>query len=329
MISGTSHARPEDSVLIHARRDLAILAESMDVSEALAMIRQKGLGERIVYFYVVDDRERLVGVLPTRRLLMSALDRKLSELMIRNVTALPETATVLEACEELVSHKFLALPVIDVEGHLKGVVDIGQFTDHVLNESERSAGNAVFETLGFRLAEVRGASPVRAFRFRFPWLLATIASGSLCAGLTSLFETTLEKSIVLAFFLTLVLGLAESVSMQAMTLTIQALQSAQANLQWYWKAIRRELVVATLLGLSCGTIVAAIVILWRQETLPGLVIGLGIFASLETACFLGVSIPASLHAARLDPKIAAGPVTLALTDLCTLLFYFSFAASLL
>ena len=229
MIAGNSEVQPGDPISAHARSDFAALSASMTVNEALTVIRQKGIGERIIYFYVLDDDSRLVGVLPTRRLLTAELDQKLSNLMIPNVTALPGTATVLEACEEFVSHKFLALPVVDAEQRLIGVVDVGQFTDQVFNASERHTSNAVFETLGFRLAEVRGASPTQAFRFRFPWLLTTIASGTACALLTSMFEVTLAKSLVLAFFLTLVLGLAESVSIQSMTLTIQMLQIGRAS----------------------------------------------------------------------------------------------------
>lgn len=162
-----------------------------------------------------------------------------------------------------------------------------------------------------------------------PWLLATIASGTLCALLASLYELTLAKSIVLAFFLTLVLGLGESVSMQSMSVTIQALRSVRPNLTWYLRSLRHELPTALLLGSTCGSLVAMIVWLWRDEAWTGLIIGGSILLSLCAACLLGLSVPTLLHALRLDPKIAAGPVTLAVTDLCTLLFYFSLAAWLL
>src|SRR2546426_5148193 len=97
----------------------------------------------------------------------------------------------------------------------------------------------LFEAIGFHISQVRDASPVRAFRFRFPWLLATIGSGLLCAVLASAFELTLAKSIALAFFLTLVLALGESVSIQSMTLTIQALHTMRPTLRWYVGAFRR------------------------------------------------------------------------------------------
>jgi magnesium transporter len=143
--------------------------------------------------------------------------------------------------------------------------------------------------------------------------------------LAGAFETTLAQSIVLAFFITLVLGLGESVSSQSMAVTIQALRAARPTLRWYLRTLRRELKTAVLLGVSCGTMVALIAGLWRQEAAPALVIGGSIVLSLCSACVTGLSVPTLLHALRLDPKIAAGPVTFALTDILTLLFYFTFA----
>ena len=312
-----------------ARKDAAILREDVTVQQALDAIRQRGLGEKIVYFYVVDADERLVGVLPTRQLLTAPLDRRLSELMIRQVAAIPHTATVLEACEAFVLHRFLAFPVVDESRRIVGVVDVGLLTDEAFDIAEREQTNALFEAIGFRVSQVHDASPLRAFRFRFPWLLATIGSGTLCALLASVYAVTLAKSIVLAFFLALVLGLGESVSIQSMTVTIQALRTTQPSFGWYVRAFRREAGTALLLGAGCGTVVGLIVWLWRGTGLAGFVIGASILLALCAACFFGLSVPTVLHALRLDPKIAAGPVTLAFTDIFTLLFYFSLAAWLL
>ena len=94
-----------------ARRDFAVLQEAMTVQEALEAIRQRGVGERIVYFYVIDGQERLAGVVPIRRLLISPEAERLGNIMVKRVLTIPETATVLEACEAFVLHKFLAFPV--------------------------------------------------------------------------------------------------------------------------------------------------------------------------------------------------------------------------
>jgi magnesium transporter len=139
----------------------------------------------------------------------------------------------------------------------------------------------------------------------------------------------LAKSILLAFFLTLVLGLGESVSIQSMTVTIQALRAVPPTFGWYIRAVRREAGTSLLLGAACGMVVGFIVWFWRGNGLAAFSIGSSILLTLGAACFFGLSIPALLHALKLDPKIAAGPVTLALTDIFTLLFYFSLAKMLL
>jgi magnesium transporter len=142
-------------------------------------------------------------------------------------------------------------------------VDATVLTDEVFDVAERQRVDELFEAIGFRVSQVRDASPVRAFRFRFPWLLTTIGSGTVCAVLASAYEVTLAKTIVLAFFLTLVLGLGESVSIQSMTITIQALRAVKPTFRWYWRAFWREAGTALLLGVACGLVVAAVVWLWR------------------------------------------------------------------
>jgi magnesium transporter len=312
----------------YARKDFPLLEADSSVEKALQTIRSEGVGERVIYFYAVDDRKRLVGVVPTRRLLTATPDTRLREIMVPRVIALPAEATVLEACEFFVLYKFLAFPVIDAERHVIGVVDTDVFMQSVL-ETEEKPGETprddFFEALGFHLAQVRDASPWRVFRYRFPWLLATVASGTVCAILAGAFEATLARSLVIAFFLTMVLGLNESVSTQSMSVTIQALRSARFTWHWFATAFWREVATALLLGLACGALVLVIVWVWRHDVRGACVIGGSIALSLVTACLFGLGVPSLLHWLKLDPKIAAGPVTLALADFFALVFYFTSA----
>ena len=147
--------------------------------------------------------------------------------------------------------------------------------------------------------------------------------------LAGAFEATLANSLVVAFFLTMVLGLNESVSMQSMTLTIQALHVQTPTRSWFLQNLRRESATALLIGLACGIIVAAIVWVWRGDANGALVVGITIVVSLFMACVFGFSVPSVLHGLKLDPKIAAGPVTLAVTDFFALTFYFSLASLVL
>src|SRR6266850_8195175 len=318
-------------VLQHARKDFPLLDADMSVGEALERIRREGVGERVIYFYAIDEEKRLVGVVPTRRLLTAPLETALREVMVRRVVAVPAKATVLDACEFFVLYKFLAFPVVDEQRHVIGIIDANLFAEEILEAGEsedryRSAepvGPEFFEALGFRVEQIRGASPWRIFRFRFPWLLVTVTGGTLSAILVRYFEATLARSLVLAFFLTMVLALNESVSMQSMSVTIHALRSVSVTRQWLATAFRREVTTALLLGISCGIVVSAIVFMWRNDLAGAFVIGGSIAVSLVSACVLGLGVPSFLHRFKLDPKIAAGPVTLALADLIALVIYFT------
>ena len=104
---------------------------------------------------------RLVGVLPTRRLLTAALDQRIGDLMITRIVAIPQTGR-LQACEFFVLHKFFAFPVVDEERRILGLIDIGVFTEEVFDIAEREQHEDVFETIGFHVAEVRGASAAQS-----------------------------------------------------------------------------------------------------------------------------------------------------------------------
>ena len=326
-------------VVEHARKDFPLLHAEMTVGQALERIRREGVGERVIYFYAVDEEQRLVGVVPTRRLLTAPLETALREVMVRRVVAVPAKATVLDACEFFVLYKFLAFPVVDEQRRMVGVIDANLFAEEVLeagDTQDRSGSREVvpigpefFEALGFHLEQIRGASAWRAFRFRFPWLLVTVTGGTLSAILAGFFETTLAGTLIIAFFLTMVLGLNESVSMQSMSVTIHALRSVNVTWDWLAAAFRRELATAVLLGVSCGFVVCVIAWVWRDDLPAAIVIGGSIALSLVTACAFGLAVPSLLHRFNLDPKIAAGPVTLALADFIALVIYFTSASLVL
>jgi magnesium transporter len=246
---------------------------------------------------------------------------------------------VLDACEFFVLYKFLAFPVVDEQRQVVGIIDANLFAEEILeagDNEDRSRGREAvpvdpefFEALGFRLEQIRGASTWRAFRFRFPWLLVTVTGGTLSAILAGFFEATLAGSLIIAFFLTMVLGLNESVSMQSMSVTIHALRSVSVTWDWLTSAFRRELATAALLGVSCGFVVCIIAWVWHHDLRAAAVIGGSIAFSLVTACAFGLAVPSLLHRLKLDPKIAAGPVTLVLADFIALVIYFSSASLVL
>jgi magnesium transporter len=249
--------------------------------------------------------------------------------MISRVVTIPSTATVMEACEMFMLHKYLAFPVVTTDRKLVGVVNVAMFTENVFDVSEKEHMDDVFQRIGFSVAEVQTASPWRAFRLRFPWLLATLGGGICCAVLAGLYEATLATSIILAFFLAMVLGLSESVSAQSVTVSVEALHGRKADRSWLKRATRKEFFTALMLGGTCGVVVTLVAWLWRGNGIAALVIGGSIAVSMVAACLIGVLVPAVLHRFKLDPRIAAGPVSLALADIFTLLVYLNLATFVL
>jgi magnesium transporter len=317
-----------EPILDHVRFEYVTLLDTQTVGDALQTLRTQTLAEQIIYFYVVNAEGALVGVVPTRRLLMSLLEAKVADIMVRRLVTVPYSATVLDACEMFIQHRFLSLPVVDDERRLMGVADVSLFTD-VFDVAERQRGEDVYQLIGVHLTAYRRLNPLQSFLKRFPWLVCNIVGGLLCAILSSFYESYLVDVVVLALFIPVVLALSESVSIQAMTIALEALHGERLDFRFVLKALGRELAAAAMLGAACGGSVGVIAWLWKGLPWVALAIGGSIALAMVTACLLGVALPALVRAFRVDPRIAAGPIVLATADVATLLFYFNLAGWLL
>ncbi len=317
-----------DPVMAHVHGEVVTLGEDQTAAQAAYRFRGMNVRDKIAYLYVLDKDDRLVGVVPVRRLLGSDPDAPLRSLIVSPVVSAPSSASVLEVCELLLNHRFMALPVVDGEDRLRGVIDLSQFADEVLTSAQQQMDSA-FQLIGVHVALGRRVSSWRSFRDRFPWLLSNMASGIMCAFVASRFELLLSQTVLLAMFLTVVLALAESVSMQSMTITLQGLLGRRTGWRQVWLSIRKECATSAMLGAGCGGIIALTAWLWRNKGMEALTVGGSICCSMITACLLGVAIPTAIHKLRIDPKVAAGPIVLASADVATLLYYFNLAAWLL
>ncbi len=223
-----------------------VLQPDQTIAQTLDRIRASK-ATSIHYFYVVDDQENLVGVVPARSLLAAAPDLTVRDIMVDNVVAIPDWATVLIASEYFATRRLLAFPVVNDAGQLRGVVDVSLFTDEVIDLAKRTYDD-IFQLIGVHGTAQR--STWIAFRDRFPWLLCNIAGGLLAAFIASRFEHLLQEVIVLSLFIPIVLALGESVSMQALTLTLQGLTDGPIVWSRLISALWKEFRTATLLGLA-------------------------------------------------------------------------------
>ncbi len=318
-----------DPVAQHVYQDFTRLVVGQTVGAALGWLRQHPPRERIIYFYVVDENDRLLGVVPTRRLLLSPPETPLAEIMVRNVVALPAEATVLDACEFFIQHRLLAFPVVDADRRILGVVDVELYTNELDALGQASKRDEVFQLIGVRAASGQIDSPWAAFRRRFPWLGCNLAAGIMAAILSGVFEQELTKVVALAFFIPVVLNLAESVSSQSVSLALQALHGKRPSWASLLRDLRREFGTGLLLGLGAGAVIALVALMWIDEKRVALCLIGAITGGVAGAAVLGLALPVVLRILRLDPRVAAGPIALAGADIITILLYFNLARWLL
>ena len=205
-----------------AHVDYMQLFDSETVGQSLGRIRGEHLSERIVYFYAIGKGDKLVGVVPARRMIVSGEQTLIRDILVSPVISVPEHATLREAFETMAGRKLLAVPLVDSENRISGVIDIRNYSEEALDFERREAAERMFQILGIHIENAqKGIWP--SFRSRFPWMLCNIASGLAAAAITGAYSGVLQHTVALAFFFSVVLGIAESVSMQSVSIGLQSL----------------------------------------------------------------------------------------------------------
>jgi magnesium transporter len=310
------------------RTDFIRLHPDLTVAQALDLILEEQPKGRIIYFYVADSDGRLVGVVPTRRLLLSPRGKPLSQIMVTPVVAIPRDATVLDACEFFIMHELLAFPVVDEERRLIGLVDVELYTRELTDLDRRESYNDLFQTIGVHVTEAQQRSVADSFRRRFPWLLATLAGGLLAAAISDRYYYVASLAPVVPF-IPLVVALAGSVTAQSVSLALRALHGQRPTGAALLSKVRFELATGSLLGVACGLIAGMAVLTWKGDPTAALGLFGSIVGGVASAAALGLSIPSLLWMLRRKPQVAAGPVALAAADAVALLVYFNLARWLL
>ena len=317
-----------DPVSKHMKSAGPLLRVGQTVGQALDCIRTSSDVGRIVYFYVTDEAGALQGVVAARKLLLSAFDVGITTIMSTHVVTIPATASVLEACEFFVRHRFLAYPVVDAERRIVGLVDVDLYTDEIKEIDRRQDSEDLFQLIGMHLSEAEQSNSRKSFLGRFPWLLCNVGGGLISAWIADAFQDVSTLAVV-APFIALVTALAESVSIQSVSLAIQALHSQPMSWQVFAAKARRELLAGALLGGACGLTVALVAWLWKGDVIVAASLLLGIFGGVVGSAIIGLSMPFLLRLFRRDPQLASGPIALALSDVVTLLCYFNLGRWLL
>jgi magnesium transporter len=325
--------RPEDlhkPVTAFMRPVEVTIHIQQNVGEAIEAIRRAKPTARILYVYVVNGEDRLVGVVSTRALLLNEPDKCVSKVMDTALVTVPSSATLDLAIDLFALHRLLALPVVDDDtGYFRGVLDVQVYAEEMLDLAEARRGTDVFQLIGLSAEQLREARPVRLVRARLPWLGFNLVSGLICAFIGAVFTETLQSAIVLAMFIPLVLTLSESTAVQSVSDGLATMQTPGVRWKLAWRRLKKEWVVSSLVGVSLALAVGLIALLWRSGWHAPGVIAVATGASILLAATIGKLVPTVLHALKLDPKLAAGPVSLAFTDVVTMMVYLSLGALLL
>lgn len=295
------------------------------VENVLQALRKKECNGKILYFYVVDAENTLVGILPTRALLLAEPQDKVKNITETTVFFLHDTMTYEKAMEALAHHRLLALPVVDDQKKLIGFFDIQMCLEENIDLCEARRGQEIFQLLGMHLEINTYKHPWKAYSRRMPWILCNMLGGIACAVVSYIFQAVLVKVLILAMFIPLVLALSESISMQSVTQSLQILKKQNISFKKIVSRVFFELRVAALMSVTSGGLVGVLSFFWQADLATAATIAGGISFSVILSAVMGASIPIALHSSNLDPKVASGPVVLTIADILTTTIYLSLA----
>lgn len=301
-----------------------VLKKHQTVSDALTLLSLNPMSHQ-TYLYVTDQESKLCGVVSLKKLLTSKSLLKIEDIMDKKVLSLKNSDRIEKALECFAEHHFYSLPVVNAQGVLLGYIDAQSTVGDSVDLSVVDFRSQAFQLVGLHLESIRRQSTFKNYLMRMPWLFCNLFGGFTCAFISDIYSLTLQKFLVLAMFIPLVLSLSESVSMMTVMQVLLLIKKEGMSFKRYLKMYTKEIQVVSLVALSCAIIVSCLSPFWGEGIKVALVIGLGIFISIFTSSFLGAILPLVFHKFKLDPKIASGPVVLMIADIGTTIIYLTLA----
>ena len=284
--------------------------------------------ETIYYVYVVDSQGRLVGVVSLRDLILAPEDTCIKDFMqtdVKKVNALQEQEEVAKLIQK---YGLLALPVVDDDNVLLGIVTVDDAMIVVEEETTEDilklAGSNVDESIDLGQVSIWA----RAKR-RLPWILIAIAGEMVSGRVINDFSAALQTIVTLSLFIPVIMDMGGNVGTQSAAIMVRGLATAELESVSIAKKVLREAAVGIILGLLNGILVAAITYLWQGQVLLGLVVGIAMAFNLTLAAMLGTFFPLLWYKLGQDPAVASGPLVTTFLDILGLLVYFSTATWIL
>ena len=286
------------------------LNEDMTVGEAITELQSARDVEMVFYLYVVDERRHLVGVVSLRRLLLVSPETPLKRIMTADLLSVRVDTDQEEVARLVASYNLLAIPVVDEENKLVGVITVDDVIDVIKDEATEDI---------YRLAGVAGDE--RAFtpageslRKRLPWLGVNLVTAFLAASVVALFEGTISQITALAVFMPIVAGMGGNAATQTLTVIVRGIALGEVSWGNARKALLKEAVVGLGNGMVLGLVAAGVAWATRGNATLGLVLGMAMIINMFVAATAGTLVPLGLRAANVDPALASSVFITTLTD---------------
>ena len=303
---------PRDSAGRAMITTFVALQEETTAQEAIERLRGgEPDDEAILYLYVVDEKSRLRGTVPIRRLVAASPERTCVELMVSDPVCVRADADQEEVAQLVGRYNLLAIPVVDDEERLLGVITV----DDVIEVIHEEATEDMYHLAGLS-DEDRVFSPARhAVRKRLPWMMLNLGATFTAAWVIGLFERTLEQIVALAFFMPVVAGMGGNGGIQSLTVITRAIALGELEFSSGLRAIGKEVTVAIVIGAITGVASGFLAYLWQGDPYLGLVLFVTLMATMAVGGILGAAVPLLLEALDQDPAVGSGVFVTTLTDI--------------
>ena len=286
------------------------LSEDMTAGESITTLQGSRDVEMVFYLYVVDARRHLVGVVSLRRLLLVPPPTPLKRIMTTDLTSVRTDTDQEEVARLVASYNLLAIPVVDEENKLVGVITVDDVIDVIKDEATEDV---------YRLAGVAGddrvfSTALESLRKRVPWLEVNLVTAFLAASVVALFEGRIKDLPVLAVFMPVVAGMGGNAATQTLTVIVRGIALGELTWANSRKALLKEAAVGVGNGFACGIVGALVVWVWKGDWVLGLILCAAMVINMFVAATAGTVIPLALRAMKVDPALASSVFITTLTD---------------
>tara|TARA_B100001079_G_scaffold25555_1_gene19561 strand:+ start:1159 stop:2523 length:1365 start_codon:yes stop_codon:yes gene_type:complete len=321
-------AYPEDSAGILMYTDVFTLHEETKAKDAIYALQDQEDAEMVFYLYTLDNDGRLTGVISLRDLVTTSGDTMLKDIMSKQIHVVRPETDQEEVARIVSQYNFLAVPVVDSDDRLLGIVTVEDVVDVIREEATED----FLQMVGAgKDREILLKSSWENARMRVPWLFASWVGGILAAFIIGVFDNVLQSTIALAAFIPVIMGMGGNIGTQSSTMIVRGLATGRVSIENSVKILFKEIRVGLLLGILYGLLLGLFAIFRFIDASPmiGVVVGLSIFISMIIAATIGSLVPLILNRFEIDPAIATGPFVTTAIDILGVAFYFIVAGAFL